>query len=172
MKKFLSVLLALAMILTMAACGNNASEPTEAPAVDATEAPEAPATYTQNSAWTVFPASWNPHTYEEATSGDMLAYIEDGFWTFDYNEDLTGFLMVPAMCVDDHPVDITSEYVGKYGIEEGDAGLVYKINLRDDLKWETGEKITANDFVESAKRLLNPAAKKNDVVVPLVRFQP
>ncbi len=159
MKKFLSVLLALAMILSLAACGNNASDATEAPTVGATEAPEAPATYTQNSAWSVFPASWNPHTYEESTSGDMLAYIEDGFWTFDYNADLTGFEMVPAMCVDEHPVDITSQYVGKYGIEEGDEGLVYLLNLRDDLKWETGEKITANDFVESAKRLLNPAAK-------------
>ena len=166
MKKLLALLLALAMVLSMVACGAKTEAPeTSAPAgnegtgeTQTTES-ETPATYTQKSAWSVFPASWNPHTYEEATSGDMLAYIEDGFWTFDYNEDLTGFEMVPAMCVDDHPVDITSEYVGKYGIEEGDEGLVYKINLRDDLAWDDGTKITANDFVESAKRLLNPAAK-------------
>ncbi len=171
MKKFLALLLALIMVMSLAACTNEpdptepptsaptqgntpTTEPTEAPTTEPTEAP----TYTQNGAWSVFPASWNPHTYEESTSGDMLAYIEDGFWTFDYNEDLTGFEMVPAMCVDDHPVDITSEYVGQYGIEEGDTGLVYKVNLRDDLYWETGEKITADQFVESAKRLLNPDA--------------
>ena len=176
MKKFLALLLALIMVMSLAACGNQpdpteppttppttppTEKPTEAPTTPPTDAPTEPAveaTYTQNGAWSVFPASWNPHTYEEATSGDMLAYIEDGFWTFDYNADLTGFEMVPAMCVDDHPVDITSDYVGKYGIEEGDTGLVYKVNLRDDLYWETGEKITAEQFVESAKRLLNPAA--------------
>ena len=166
MKKLLALLLALAMVLSMVACGAKTEAPeTTAPAgnestgeTQTTES-ETPATYTQKSAWSVFPASWNPHTYEEEISGDMLGYIEDGFWTFDYNEDLTGFEMVPAMCVDDHPVDITSEYVGKYGIEEGAEGLVYKINLRDDLAWDDGTKITANDFVESAKRLLNPAAK-------------
>ena len=144
MKKFLALTLVLVMVLSLAACGGDKVDPN--------------ATYTQNGAWSVFPASWNPHTYEEATSGDMLGYIEDGFWTFDYNEDLTGFVMVPAMCVDNDPIDITSEYVGKFGVEEGDKGLVYKINLRPDLKWETGEKITADQFVESAKRLLNPKA--------------
>jgi len=167
MKKLLALLLALAMVMSMVACGAKTEAPeTTAPAAgnEATDEtqptePEVPATYTQKSAWSVFPASWNPHTYEEATSGDMLGFIEDGFWTFDYNEDLTGFEMVPAMCVDDHPVDITANYVGQYGIKEGDEGLVYLVNLRDDLKWENGEKITANDFVESAKRLLNPDAK-------------
>lgn len=170
MKKFLALLLALIMVMSLAACGGTTEptkEPTNAPTqgnnptnapTDAPTEPTEPTTYTMNSAWSVFPASWNPHTYEENTSGEMLGYIEDGFWTFDYNEDMTGFEFVPAMCVDENPIDITSEYVGQYGIEEGDEGLVYKINLRDDLYWETGEKITADQFVESAKRLLNPAA--------------
>jgi len=58
----------------------------------------------------------------------------------------------------EEPIDITADYVGKYGIEEGDTGRVYKFVLRDDLAWEDGTVINAHSFVESAKRLLNPAA--------------
>ncbi len=176
MKKILALMLVIAMALTMfAACGGNE---TTAPSTNNVEQPSGdtpvvPDTYTYNIAWGEFPARWNPHTYEESTDGEVLNYITDGFYTFDYNEDETGFEMVPAMVTDDHPVDITSEYVGQYGIEEGDTALVYKMNLRDDLYWDNGDKITAHDFVESAKRLLNPAAQNyradsmysNDVVI-------
>ena len=42
MKKFLALLLALTMVLSLAACGgNNTPAPTDAPVVDATDAPEA-----------------------------------------------------------------------------------------------------------------------------------
>ncbi len=163
MKKILAIILAAMMVLSvLAACQpsqpsssgpNNSSDPS------GTKPVEENATYTYNTATTIFAASWNPHTYEESTAGDMLDYLTDGFYSFDYNEDETGFAMVPAMTTDEHPVDITSEYIGKWGIKEGDANLVYKINLRDDLYWDNGDKITAHDYVESAKRLLNPAAK-------------
>lgn len=164
MKKFLALLLALVMVLSLAACGEGGSDSTSGnDSTSATDEPELltgeAGKYTYNAAWSVFPTVWNPHTYETATSADIMAYIEDGFYTFDYNEDMTGFQMVPAMTTDEHPVDITADYVGQYGIKEGDANLVYKINLRDDLYWETGEKITAYDYVESAKRLLNPVAQ-------------
>ncbi len=174
MKKILALVLAALMVMSMfAAC-----QPTQ-PTTPSTTNPQGSkpvdenATYTYNIAWGEFPARWNPHTYEEATDGEVLNYITDGFYTFDYNEDETGFAMVPAMTTDDHPVDITADYVGKYGIVEGDKALVYKINLRSDLVWDNGDKITAHDFVESAKRLLNPAAQNyradsmysNDVVI-------
>ncbi len=166
MKKILAMLLALCMVLSMAACASNGGEETTPSSDAATNGGESveqltgeAGHYTYNMAWGTFPTVWNPHTYETSTSSDIMDYIMDGFYGFDYNEDMTGFQMVPSMVVDDHPIDITSEYVGQYGIEEGDTALVYKINLRDDLKWETGEQITANDFIESAKRLLNPVAK-------------
>lgn len=151
MKKLLALLLAVVMVCTVLA-GCNSTEEQEKLTGNAGE-------YTYNTAWSVFPTLWNPHTYETATSGDIMAYLEDGFYTFDYNDDMTGFQMVPSMTIDDHPVDITANYVGQWGIEEGDTNLVYKINLRNDLYWETGEKITAHDYVESAKRLLNPVAQ-------------
>lgn len=35
-------------------------------------------------------------------------------------------------------------------------GLIYTFTLRDDAKWSNGDKVTANDFVFSWRRLLNP----------------
>ena len=40
------------------------------------------------------------------------------------------------------------------GISED--GLVYTFNLRDDVTWSDGEKLTASDFVFAIKRLLDP----------------
>lgn len=166
MKKLIALLLAVAMVLSLTACGSKEATETTAAAgstdetVAAEELTGEAGHYTWNIATSTFPNLWNPHTYETATASDyVMDFTTDGFYVFDYNEDETGFQMVPGMVTDEHPVDITADYVGQWGIEEGDTALVYKMNLRDDLYWETGEKITANDFVESAKRLLNPVAK-------------
>ncbi len=37
-----------------------------------------------------------------------------------------------------------------------DSGLVYRFQLRDDLFWQNGEKVTAEDFVYAFRRLLSP----------------
>ena len=163
MKKLLALLMAAVMVLSLAACVQNQTE-TTAPnnptsgSDDPTD-PPVDATYTYNGSAAEFPDVWNPHTYQTATDGDLLGYISDGFYTFDYNETGDGYKVVPAMVTDDHPVDVTAEYVGKFGVEEGDTAKVYILNLRSDLKWQDGTAITANDFVESAKRLLNPQAQ-------------
>ena len=156
MKKLLAMLLALAMVLSLAACNNAPAEETEAPVE--TEATEAPATYTYNYSMSEFPTNWNYHTYQTNTDAEILDYITAGFYTFDYNETLDGYAMVPGMAVGE-PVDVTADYIGQYGIEEGAEARAYVINLREDLFWENGEQITAHDFVESAKRLLDPAAQ-------------
>ena len=173
MKKFLALLLALVMALSLVACGgdtdattaptenNGTTAPSESTAPSEDTQPTEPAvkdTYTYDVNLTEFPTLWNPHTYQTSTDASILSYTTDSLYTFDYNEDETGFALVPSMATED-PIDITSEYVGQYGIEEGDVNLVYKMNLRTDLAWEDGTPINAYSFVESAKRLLNPAAK-------------
>ena len=170
-KKALTLLLASAMVLSFAACGDKSndnssgqsqpsgSSATPAPGGDTTATP-APddAEYTYNIATTATPTNWNPHVYETATDGDyMLAYLSDGFYVFDYNEDRTGWELVPGMATAD-PIDVTSQYVGKYGIEAGDTAKAYTIPLRSDLCWEDGTPIKAQDFVRSAELLLNPVA--------------
>ena len=160
MKKFLALLLVLTMVLSLAACGNKTPDPTEAPVVDATEAPvvETPATYTYNYALSTFPTLWNIHNYETATDAEIVDYLISGFYSFDYNETLDGYKMVPMMATE-FPIDVTADYIGQYGLEEGAESRAYVIKLRDDIKWEDGTGITATDFVESYKRLLNPDAQ-------------
>ncbi len=114
--------------------------------------------YTYNTYMTEFPSMWNPHDYETATEGEILGYTTLGFYTFDYNEDRTGFVVVPEMATQ-MPVDVTAEYVGDvWGIDEEETARAWKISIRDDIYWENGDHITAYDFVESAKRLLDPTA--------------
>ena len=160
MKKFLALLLVLTMVLSLAACGNKTPEATEAPAVEATEAPvvEAPATYTYNYALSTFPTLWNIHNYETSTDAEIVDYLISGFYSFDYNETLDGYQMVPMMATE-FPIDVTADYIGQYGLEEGAESRAYVIKLRDDIKWENGTGITATDFIESYKRLLDPNAQ-------------
>ncbi len=181
MKKLLALVLAVLMVVSvMAACKpadanntkpsgpvvNNPSDPTGStgetePVFVAKPRPnwDPNATYTYNLAMVEFPDVWNIHTYQTATDAEIADYITDGFYKFDYNESYSGYALVPGMTTDEHPVDVTKDYVGKYGVAEGDTAKVYIINLRQDLKWEDGTPINAHDFVESAKRLLNPAAQ-------------
>ena len=53
----------------------------------------------------------------------------NGTGPYHYNEDMTGFQMVPSMTTDDHPVDITANYVGQWGIKEGDKIQVKLIDI-------------------------------------------
>ncbi len=157
MKKFLALALAVLMVLSvMAACKPSEGDNTTAPNNNSNITP---AKYTYNAAIAEFPTVWSVHTYQTATDGIITDYITDAFYKFDYNDTKDGYKIVPGLTTDEHPVDVTADYVGKYGIEEGDTAQVYVINLRKDLKWEDGTAIKAVDFVESAKRLLNPVAK-------------
>ncbi len=183
MKKFLALALAVIMVLGLVACGieTPATDPTTQPTTEPTTAPtegndptedteptEPPVDielsteagkYTYSLSITSFPTTWNPHTYQTSTDSSIMSYMTDGFYGFDFNETMDGYVLVPSMTTDDHPIDITADYVGQYGVAEGDTAKVYKINLREDLTWSDGTPITAHDFVESAKRLLNPAAQ-------------
>ena len=155
-KKLLALLLAVVMVIgVFAGCDNETVDPTQGTEGTTTATP---ATYTYNYAMSEFPTNWNYHTYQTATDAEILDYITAGFYTFDYNETMDGYKMVPSMAVGE-PKDVTEQYVGKFGIVEGDKAKAYIITLRDDIKWQDGTAITANDFVESAKRLLNPAAQ-------------
>ena len=156
MKKLLSLVLAVVMVLGLVACGGGNTPETTAPVETTT--PAVAGTYTYNYALAEFPTNWNYHTYQTATDAEILDYISSGFYVFDYNETKDGYAMVDGMAVGD-PVDVTAEYVGQYGIVEGDTSKAYILNLRQDLMWQDGTPITANDFVESAKRLLNPEAQ-------------
>ena len=167
-KRVLAVTLSAAMVFSLAACNKSDSNGTTTTAgttaegttdEGTTNAPVADgATYTYNYALVDFPTNWNMHTYQTESDTDILNYITEGCYEFDYNDTMDGYKMVPAMAVGD-PEDVTADYVGQFGLEEGDVNRAWKITLRDDLCWEDGTPITAQDFVTSAELLLNPVAK-------------
>jgi oligopeptide transport system substrate-binding protein len=162
-KAFISVLLALAVssLALCSSCGSRkAPAAPAAPAAAATprptETPE-PMTYTFNQAVGDFPQVWNPHRCVTAADAELLSYLSAGLYAFDLNKNGDGFKLEACMA-SDLPADITAELAGTYGITEGDARRAYAIPLRRDLCWQDGSPITAKDFVESARRLLDPAA--------------
>ena len=115
-------------------------------------------TYTYRAYSSKLPTAWNSHTYQENSATTVTGYTTDSLYTFDYNHEMNGYRIVPSMATG-YPVDVTADYVGeKWNIEEGEEYRVYRIDLRNDLKFDNGDPITADTFVESMKLLLNPEA--------------
>ena len=113
------------------------------------------ATYTYRAAAGNSPTTWSPHTWENNTDSIILGYTTMGLYDVQLNETKDGYEFVPEMAAA-LPVDVTSDYVGKYGVAEGDAGKVWKIALNPNAKWNDGTAITADDYVYSMKEQLNP----------------
>ena len=116
-------------------------------------------TYTYRTASSVFPTNWNPHVYQTTTDGELLDYMMTGFYSFDYNDAMDGYKMVDELATGD-PVDVTSQYATEdWEISADDESRAWKITIRDDIKWNDGTSIKAEDFVESLYRLLDPRLK-------------
>ena len=119
---------------------------------------------TYNLAQSSLPVSWNVLDSQGELSQLVTTYTEDSLYVFDYNENKTGYQIVPAMALS-MPVEVplTAELAQKWGFEADEKGNypqhhIWKIPLRTDLKFDNGDAITAHSFVESAIRLLDPKA--------------
>ncbi len=99
--------------------------------------------------------NWDPLSWETNDDSNVLDFISSGFYTFKLNSTKTGYSIVPELAAE-MPVDVTAEYVGQYGVKEGDANKAWRIALNPDACWSNGEKITADDHVYSIQQLLNP----------------
>ena len=176
MKKFLAMLLALAMILSLAACGNNeAPEATDAPAVDAPEAttPAGPLEtvydYTYHSSMTALGNNWNPHAWEMSNEDTMMSYVLAPLATMSIEDSINGVYQWIYVAADEI-TDVTAEHqddLTKYQVtlptgqtaEQTEKGFVFEIKLNPDMKWENGEVINADSYIYSMKALLDPAMK-------------
>lgn len=98
---------------------------------------------------------WNPHTWEVNDDSYIIDRNTIGFYDFAVNEAGDGYSVVPEMAAD-FPVDVTAEYAGTYGVEEGESAKVFRIALNQAATWENGEKITADDYIYSMQQQLNP----------------
>ena len=162
--KVLVVVMALAMMLPLvAACKKNNPTGTTA-AAGTTAGPEQTKLpwedgkeYTYRMGPSDLPTMWNVHNYQSNSSTYVLDYASDALYGFEYNDDFTGYKIVPMMA-SDFPTDVTKDYIGRFGVVEGDENKVYKIPLKSNLKFDNGEPITAQSFVDSMKLLLDPRA--------------
>ncbi len=98
---------------------------------------------------------WGPLDWETHDDSLILDFLSRGYYNFVLNSTKDGW-SVSCELAEALPVDVTKDYVGKYGIAAGDTAKAWKIALRKDLKWDDGTPINADTFVYSAKELLDP----------------
>ncbi|MCR5456610.1 MAG: hypothetical protein K6F14_00850 [Clostridiales bacterium] len=125
-------------------------------------------TYTYKDAVGTLATNWNPHTYQTADDSYPAGFIRTGLYDFFFNDELhpvegkdpyAGYKIVPEMAAST-PVDVTEQVKAsnpEYGIPaDATKGYAYTIDLNPNAVWENGEKINADTYVYSMKRLLDP----------------
>ena len=173
MKNFIRLLAMILVVVmavaTFAACNNNNKTPEEttpstnndpnAPVEDTTGHKD-PKHYTYNTYTSLSPSNWNELTYQDNNDTQIMSYIGSSFFSFNFKFDEYGQI-IPGEFVVDYSAatkleDVTAAYAEAWGIDPEATGRVYKITLRDDLKWDDGTAITAADFIYTMKEQLNP----------------
>lgn len=118
------------------------------------------ASYTYRTYTTVSPSNWNLLTQSDENDRQISSYLNSSFFEFDFAYDADGNIIDGGFNVEYSAAtkleDVTSLYAGRYGIEEGTTGnRAWRITLREDLKWNDGTAIDANDFVYSMQQTLD-----------------
>ena len=98
---------------------------------------------------------WNPHTWETSDDRYILDQNTMLFYDFVVNETKDGYSVMPEMAAE-LPVDVTSQYVGSFGVAEGEAAKAWRIALNPAACWDDGTPINADSYVYSFKEVLNP----------------
>ena len=153
-KKFLSVMLASVMAMSMIGCGSSAvsgvseQAPAQTESTDSTQPADATATETAaepagegsgedlNVMLETPVESLDPQQATDGTSFEVIADYTDGLMQMD---------------ADGQAVNAIAE---SYDISED--GLTYTFHLRADANWSNGEPVTANDFVFAWQRAVDP----------------
>lgn len=98
---------------------------------------------------------WGTVNWETNEDSYVLYKITSGFYNFYLNDTKDGWA-IGCDLASELPVDVTSDYVGSYGIEEGDTAKAWKITLNPDACWEDGTPINADSYIYSYQQLLDP----------------
>ena len=156
-RSILAMLLAAIMLLSVVACGDKDQQTT--PNQGGTN-PDAPKTYTYNTYTALSPSNWNELTYQDSNDTQIMSYIADSFFGYDFKYDANGEIIPGEFVVTYEAVtkleDISGSVDAKWGVPEGGKGYAYRFTLRNDLKWENGDPIKAEDFVYTMSEQLNP----------------
>lgn len=160
MKKYPKFLVASAALVLLSSCGGNAAEKD---------------TYTYKSYTSALATNWNPCTWETNSDDSVLSYLSEGLVSLEAKDTENGvYQWANGMATSVEDVTKTSvDKLVKYGVFADEAAAnayiakldsdnpgqyVYKVTLRDGLKWQDGTEINADTFVDSMETLLNPKA--------------
>ncbi len=172
-KRFLSMVMALGMSVTcasglLAACGDKGETPKKSLSSLGHKDTEQ---YTYNTYTSVSPSNWNELTYQDNNDTQIMGYLGSAFYTYDFewSGDKTTDGVVNADNIVDGGFsvefsaataldDVTADLAADWDCIPDDAtsGYAYKVTLRDDLKWENGDEIHAEDFVYTMEQQLDP----------------
>ncbi len=152
-KKFLSMTLAVAMMLSLlAACGssNTGSSATTTP--DATATPAVATTNATNLSVCIAsePQTIDPALNSSVDGGILVQHTFEGL--FKWSD--AGSEIAPGI----NAAEITEGQVASYDkLVNEDGTVTYTFHLRDDIFWSDGVEVTAGDFVYAWQRLANPS---------------
>lgn len=152
-KKSISILLALAMVISLlASCGTgststsgDASTPGATSGTSSGSTSSTPVTPAEPKVLKVdgsIPITLNPHT-ASGTNGTNLVHFYGLLYYWFPKEDGSGVAAEPAMAAAE-PIDVNGD------------GLVWNIPVRDGLTWDNGDPITAETYEYSFKMCLEP----------------
>ncbi|MBQ3104545.1 MAG: ABC transporter substrate-binding protein [Lachnospiraceae bacterium] len=157
-KKLLSILLAAAMTLSLVACGGQ--EATETPAE--TPAEEAPAEEAPAEESAEAPAESRPNRLIYGSTTEISGDLGNEWWTNNATD------MQIRKLIDDYHVvrfDQDGAMIVNSAVVDGDiqttenedGSKTFTVKIKEDLKYNTGDPITAADFVAYALVMFSPA---------------
>ncbi len=122
--------------------------------------PAAADTYTYRTYTSVSPSNWNELTYQDNNDTQIMSYIGSSFYSYDFKFDADG-KVIPGEFVMKYEAatkleDTTAKYAEKWNLPADGKGYSYTITLREDLKWDDGTPIKAEDFVYTMQQQLDP----------------
>lgn len=129
--------------------------------------------YTRNNYMSTTPSNWNELDSTDNNDSAIMGYIGSSFFTYDFKFEggkfnADGSLNVDGIVEGAFDVkydaataleDVTETYGDTWGLTQKQiqaGGYIWKITLRQDLKWDDGTAIKAEDFVYTMQEQLNP----------------
>ena len=148
--------LALAVVMSVAVLAACQKPETEDPYVWADDG----LNYTYNTYTGVSPSNWNELTYQDSNDTQIMSYIGSAFFEYDFKFNDDGTIKSGEFDVKYSAAtkleDVTAKYADAWGLDASKTGFAWKITLRDDLAWEDGTPIKAEDFVYTMSEQLSP----------------